>query len=64
MGLELQALPKAIGSKADQNEPADDHQTLQHECWTSPTPIGFKPGRAKGIVRRFVLLQFAPLQRD
>jgi len=41
MQLELQALPKAVAGKADQNKPADDHQTLQHECWTSRAVVGF-----------------------
>jgi hypothetical protein len=34
MWLELQALPKAIARKTDQNEPAADDQTLQHGYWT------------------------------
>jgi hypothetical protein len=41
MRLELQALPKAVAGKADQNTPADDHQTLQHGYWTSRAVVRF-----------------------
>jgi hypothetical protein len=41
MRLELQALPKAVGGKADQNKPADDHQTLHHGYWTLPSLVRF-----------------------
>jgi hypothetical protein len=40
--LEIQPLPKAIAGKADQNNPADDHQTLQHGYWTSRVAVRFK----------------------
>jgi len=38
---ELQALPKAVAGNADQNKPADDHQTLQHGYWTSQAAVRF-----------------------
>jgi hypothetical protein len=41
MRLEGEALPKAVAGKADQNKPADDHQTLQHGYWTSRAAVGF-----------------------
>jgi hypothetical protein len=40
MRLELDALPKAVSGKADQNKAADDHQTLQHGYWASPSMVG------------------------
>jgi len=45
MRLEGQALPKAVAGKADQNKPADDHQTLQHRYWTSRAAVRFKSSR-------------------
>jgi hypothetical protein len=42
MRLELQAQPKAVSGKADQNKPADDRQTLQHGRSTSRAALRFK----------------------
>jgi hypothetical protein len=52
MRLELQALPKAVAGNADQNKPADDHQTLQHGYWTSQAAVRFNHDGAEPISPR------------
>lgn len=44
MRFQLQALPKTVSGKADQYEPTDDDQGMQHGCWTKRIGVRFKSG--------------------
>jgi hypothetical protein len=50
MRREFQALPEAVASQADQNEPADDDQRMQHGGLSARRGVGFK-SRKSGLKR-------------
>ena len=42
MRLEVQALPEAVAAEAEQNEPTDDDQGMQHGGSSARDGVGFK----------------------